>query len=326
MLGHALNFANKVANRLPSSSNEGLSPNDMWGGRRSDLNIDFAFGCKAFARRYVRGKMEPNAVECIALGIAEDYKAFIVRALEGGKARAFYSRDVRFFTNQFPYRHALCKIPIADPIEDDEEDLESVSSSSKSTYSTIIPSESNIDDNSEANKKFNTMELNKTESPRMIKGTKAFVVDRDDITKEMKVFQVQVVDNQGPEDIWIQFKGDKKKYGGYKVNQDIYTTREIAEKAMSEYSDGSDIEEEALAIMKNDSRLKIEAVEGLKKTGDDATIEDWSWIKEEDPVNRTQMLKHKRADRFVEGEKDEMKVMAAQRVWKLVPREPGMNV
>ena len=70
--GHAFNYANKIVNMLPSSSNDGLSPNEMWGDCRSELNMNMVWGCKAFARRYIRGKMEENAVECVALGIAED--------------------------------------------------------------------------------------------------------------------------------------------------------------------------------------------------------------------------------------------------------------
>ena len=195
--------------------------------------------------------MEPNAVECVALGIAEDYKAFIVRVLEGGKAKAFYSRDVRFFPSNFPYRHTLCRVPIADPIEDDEEDIEVISRMPDSEASTITTFGSLNDNERDAKEKLKDVQLVEKESSKLVKGAKAFVVDRDDITKEMKVFQVQVVDNQGPEDIWIQFKGDKRKYGGYKVNHDIYVTREMAERAMGEYTDGSDDEEKAMAITRS---------------------------------------------------------------------------
>ena len=77
------------------------------------------------------------------------------------------------------------------------------------------------------------------------------------------------------------------------------------------------------------SALKAIAADGQavdKKLTNDAVGEDWSWIREEDPVGREKMLKHKRSAKFIEGEKEEMAVMAAQKVWKLVPRVPGMNV
>ena len=122
--GFAFSHAGVICNEIPSSSNDGLSPNDLWGDRRSRLMIEAPWGCSCTAKKYIRGKMEPHAVKCVYLGLALQYKAHIVRDLESGKARAHFSRDVKFFSSLFPYRHVLCRVPMSDPGDGDEEPFE----------------------------------------------------------------------------------------------------------------------------------------------------------------------------------------------------------
>ena len=98
---------------------------------------------------------------------------------------------------------------------------------------------------------------------------------------------------------WIHFKKKdfpkdvNKIFGPYKPGYDIYKTRNEAESYIQEVD------------MTNNMTMSMF---------------------DNDPNGRSEMLKHADRDEFIEDEKEEMASMYEHRVWKLVKREPGMNV
>ena len=82
---HAMRHATYLLNRAPSNtfpSSEGyLSPHQVFHQGGPDYQPTGVFGCQAWAKVYVKGKMEPQAAECIWLGRSEDVKADMVRKL-----------------------------------------------------------------------------------------------------------------------------------------------------------------------------------------------------------------------------------------------------
>ena len=101
---HAMEYATYLLNRtftkaFPSS--EGfLSPHQVFYGGGKDYEPTGVFGCHALAKVYVKGKVAPQAIECIWLGRRENVKADLVRKLNS--QRESYSRVTKLNPSLFP--------------------------------------------------------------------------------------------------------------------------------------------------------------------------------------------------------------------------------
>lgn len=89
-----------IINTLPNSGNNNKSPDELWYGKKCDISIFKAFGCKALMHvpNQKRKKWDNKATECIYLRYASDAKAY--RLYDIAKQRIVNSRDVVFFENE----------------------------------------------------------------------------------------------------------------------------------------------------------------------------------------------------------------------------------
>ena len=152
---HAVNHAVVLINYTTTSSlNNGMSPNEAYDGikRLVDALLRGVFGCLCMAKNFVRRKAEVKAIRCSYLGWSTRCKAFIVRKLDtfSGSLSEFYSRDVQFLPEVFPYKNALVPRPVSLPRpehsddSDEFEDVEEIPS-----YSRVKNAVPNIPDESE---------------------------------------------------------------------------------------------------------------------------------------------------------------------------------
>lgn len=76
--GEAINTANYIRNRCPSSSLNGKTPFEKWNGRIPNVKHLREFGCKTFVliRGGNRDKFQPRSKEGILVGYSEQSKAF----------------------------------------------------------------------------------------------------------------------------------------------------------------------------------------------------------------------------------------------------------
>ena len=281
--GYAVLQAEIIINDLPTKANNGRSPNSLWGDNRSRLSIPAPLFSECYAKIYINSKMDPEAVRCIYMGNAHNYKAYLVRPIEEGKGHEVRaSRDVHFFPSNFPYRHPLVQRPISrhEPQEDNEEDAGSEGEIKQP--SAIEPDPSAI------------------EPDQLQVGDKLYVIDKESKDDEPRIYKVKV-DAIKDDGVWVQFKGSKIAYGPYKDGYDIFRTRKLANEEMKE----ADVVYQA--IPQEDQDKITEAIDT-------------------DPSNRREMLQHPNKKGYIEGEKEEMANLYKQKAWKLVLREPGMNV
>ena len=125
---YAVLYATFLWNHIPSSANDGLSPNEVFYGFRRRFVTDGIFGCLGYAKIYKRGKQEPTARRVLYLGHNEQYKAYMVRDLESPRSkRVFFCRDVKFHNTRFPYQHALVPQPPPPPQSDSDDEGEATS-------------------------------------------------------------------------------------------------------------------------------------------------------------------------------------------------------
>lgn len=95
--GEAMYAAVDIINILPNNATDNLSPNEIWFGKKSEMNKIKIFGCKAMVMvpNEKRRKLDEKSVECIYLRLAEDAKAY--RLYNKTTRKIVISRDVAFF-------------------------------------------------------------------------------------------------------------------------------------------------------------------------------------------------------------------------------------
>ena len=100
---HAIRMNTYLINRLPSSLIDWKSLYDLLYKRHPDCSTLRCFGCLCFAINTEphKDKFAPKALKCIFLGFQSGFKAYKLFSLESHVI--FFSRDVIFHENVFPY-------------------------------------------------------------------------------------------------------------------------------------------------------------------------------------------------------------------------------
>ena len=105
--GEAINTANYIRNRCPSSSLDGHTAFEKWTGKIPDVSYFREFGCKIYTlnRNPNKNKFEPQSKKGIFLGYSEQSKAYRVWITE--ERRVDITRDVKFIegSSNFPYQN-----------------------------------------------------------------------------------------------------------------------------------------------------------------------------------------------------------------------------
>lgn len=140
---HAPEHATFLLNRTFStnlSSHDGfLSPQQVFYHEAPDYDPDGVFGCHTMAKVYVKGKMEPQATECIWLGRREGTKAVLIRKLSNN--REGFSVVNKKHPTVFPYLRADKNKPL-----DTSSRIESQIESKLESEDLLADSEENICD------------------------------------------------------------------------------------------------------------------------------------------------------------------------------------
>ena len=298
--GYAVMHANLLINMIPTKANGGLSPNEVWGDPRSKLPIPGPLFCAGYAKVYKRGKMESEAIKVVYMGNAEDYKAFLVRPLEGASNAVHATRDATFFPSQMPYSHPLVRQMTSMPNDQDDEDLEDVRPMSKPD---IMPPTTE--------EKVVTPEMNEPQG-ELIKaseipkgysaGSEVYTVDRQERTGKWQVYKA-TVDSNRSDGTWLKFRNDKNAYGGYTPEVDVFTSKDKAEKLLKTTEKGCIF-----------TAVSVEEKESIARQ------------LEKDPSTREEMLKSDHRDGFIEGEHTELETLMMQKVYELVEVTDDMNV
>jgi len=78
--GEAINTANYIRNRCPSSSLDGKTAFEKWTGKVPDVSHFMEFGCEVYIlnRDPTKGKFDPRSKKGIFLGYSEQSKAYHV--------------------------------------------------------------------------------------------------------------------------------------------------------------------------------------------------------------------------------------------------------
>ena len=302
--GYAVMHANMIVNLIPTQANKGLSPDEMWGDPRSRLPIPGPLFCSGFAKSYKRGKMDSEASKVVYMGNAEEFKAYLVRPLEGPSDQVRASRDVTFFPSQMPYSHPLVKQPISAPLEDIEEHesveppvvAEAYTAPEEPTAEAKLEPQGEVIPSSEISRGFNP-------------GSKVYVVDKHEGTGKWKIYEV-TVDAVRSDGVYVKFRGKKDAYL-YHQDVDVFRSRAQAEKLLAS------TEKAAFPIVKSGSvffNASNDDMESLAKSID------------QDPATREEMLAHPHRDGYISAETVEMEQLHAQKVYELVERTRDMNV
>ncbi|XP_073275509.1 uncharacterized protein [Primulina huaijiensis] len=128
-------------NRIPSPVLGLNSPFGLLYGSPADYSHFRTFGCLAFVSTLPchRLKFHPRARTCVFLGYQPGIKGYKVYDLEN--KQIFFSRDVVFHEDIFPFHSISCSDPIIDPFPDlvlPQPPLTSVSDSSTSTSLPLV--------------------------------------------------------------------------------------------------------------------------------------------------------------------------------------------
>ena len=317
--GYAVMHANTIINMIPTKANEGLSPNEVWGDPRSRLPVPGPLFCAGYAKIYKRGKMEPEAIKVVYLGNADDYKAYLVRPIEGDNGIVHATRDATFFPSQMPYSHPLLRQVTSAPPEPDEQDYEGeqaegkgeipqVTTAAEEKYrdeDVVVPKEISERRMEPQGELVQAADIPKGYSP----GSEVYTVDRQERTGKWLVYKA-TVDSNRSDGTWLKFRSDKNAYGGYTPEVDVFQSKVKAEKLLKTIEKANVVFEKgsAFAMMSLDDKKSL-----ARKL-------------EEDPKSREEMLKHPNKDGFVEGELTEMESLLQQKVYRLVERTDDMNV
>lgn len=99
----AVNAANYIRNRSPTSKLDGKTPHEAWFGEPPDVSTFRRFGCEVFVmdRSPGKGKLEARSRKGILVGYSSESKAYRIWLPEEMKIET--SRDIRF-VDEFPDR------------------------------------------------------------------------------------------------------------------------------------------------------------------------------------------------------------------------------
>ena len=316
--GYAVTHANMIVNLIPTQANKGLSPDEVWGDPRSRLPIPGPLFCAGFAKSYKRGKMDPEAQKVMYMGNGEEFKAYLVRPLEGPSDQVRASRDVTFFPSQMPYSHPLVKRAIDAPMDDNVE-AEAAEAPAEYQSTSLLPAAAEHEDT-----KGHEVELNAnapefkpqgeiippTEIARgFTPGSKVYVVDRHEGTGKWKVYEV-TVDSVRADGVYVKFRGKKQVYL-YHQDVDVFRNRTQAEKLLAS------TENATYSIIDQDSIFFNASTDDLQGLAQSI---------EKDPVTREEMLTHPHREGYIAAETVEMEQMYSQKVYELVERVKDMHV
>ena len=106
-----------LINRIPSKVLNNKTPYELMYGKIPDYSTIRVFGCLSFASTLPssRHKFSPRAVPCVLIGFPSHMKAYKLLDLQSKKC--FYSRDVIFHENVFPFANDV-DMPLHDPFKD----------------------------------------------------------------------------------------------------------------------------------------------------------------------------------------------------------------
>ena len=110
-LEHATFLLNRIFSTNFPSPDGYLSPQQVFYQGAPEYVPEGVFGCHTMAKIYVKGKMAPQAQECIWLGKREHVKADLVRKLSNN--RECYSRVNKKSPTVFPYLNTNVNKPLA---------------------------------------------------------------------------------------------------------------------------------------------------------------------------------------------------------------------
>ena len=310
--GYAVTHANMIVNLIPTQANKGLSPDEVWGDPRSRLPIPGPLFCAGFAKSYKRGKMESEAQKVMYMGNGEDFKAYLVRPLEGPSDQVRASRDVTFFPSVMPYSHPLVKRPVnaADEAEvkPDEAHVEpeEVPQEPCEEYKyTKTELNANAPEYKPQGEVLPPSEISRGFSP----GSKVYVVDKHEGTGKWKVYEV-IVDSVRDDGVYVKFRRKKDAYL-YHQDVDVFRSRAQAEKLLET------TEKAAYPVMEQGSIFLNASTDEMQELAQSI---------EKDPVSREEMLNHPHREGYIDAEVVEMEQLLAQKVYELVERKRDMNV
>lgn len=97
----ALSTSTYLRNRSPTRGVQGMTPYEVWTGRKPNVSNFSTFGCSAYVHipKDERKKIDSKTRPCIFHGYGETTKGF--RLYDEEKGRVFYSRDVIFNERKF---------------------------------------------------------------------------------------------------------------------------------------------------------------------------------------------------------------------------------
>ena len=310
--GYAVMHANMIINMIPTKANNGLSPNEVWGDPRSRLPIPGPLFCAGYAKVYKRGKMESEAIKVVYMGNAEDYKAFLVRPIEGASDAVHATRDATFFPSQMPYSHPLLRQLASVSDEPDEEE----SSGNQAVGKTeVLPPTVEEKYRDEKVITPEVMEpqgelIESTKIPRGYSpGSDVYTVDRQERSGRWQIYKA-TVDSNRSDGTWLKFRNDKNAYGGYTPEVDVFTRKDKAEKLLKSTEKATPVFEKGSIF----AAISTDEKESLARQ------------LEKDPSTREQMLQSDHRDGFIDGEHTELETLMMQKVYELVEMTDGMNV
>jgi hypothetical protein len=73
----AVSTACYIRNRCPTTALNGNTPENVWSGKKSNIDYLRVFGCSALSKldnTQMKGKLAPRAEECIMVGYVEGVK------------------------------------------------------------------------------------------------------------------------------------------------------------------------------------------------------------------------------------------------------------
>lgn len=90
-----------IINRSPCSGLNETTPEEIWSGKKPNLDFMRVFGCKAMVHvpKGKRRKFDPKSTECYMIGYSESSKAYRLHNFSDGKV--IVSRDVVFLENEY---------------------------------------------------------------------------------------------------------------------------------------------------------------------------------------------------------------------------------
>lgn len=118
----AVMAAAKIVNCVPCKGTKDISPEEVWSGRKPDMNIFKVFGCKAFVHipNAKRKKLDEKSIECVFVGYASESKAY--RLYDKSTKKLIISRNVSFMETSSPKKSNTENVIIVEPPEEESHD------------------------------------------------------------------------------------------------------------------------------------------------------------------------------------------------------------